>query len=157
MHSDLPPRIVRKAACLASALCLVWGPLLAGPAVADAPTACPAPAELTPQHLYGTWLATVEGETAPVTIRLGRHPELSGSVSGELTRAGVRAQVAGDVDEGDFTLEESSDGQRISATWLGQVEDASCGKEIKGTWTKATDTSPTAGRNFTLRKQAGWQ
>lgn len=99
-----------------------------------------------------------------VTIRLGKHPELAGSVSGELERAGAagteRARVSGDVDEGDFTLEESSDGQRISATWIGQVVDASCGKEIKGTWTKERDTSPNppqAAQPFTLRKQGGWQ
>ncbi len=122
---------------------------------------CPAPADLTPQHLYGTWLAKMDGEAGTITIRLGRHPELAGSVSGTLERPGPsgdeRAQVAGDVDEGDFTLEESSDGKRISATWIGQVVDASCGKEIKGTWTKATDTPTNAARNFTLRKQGGWQ
>ncbi|APW40010.1 hypothetical protein RD110_24715 [Rhodoferax koreense] len=133
----------------------------AGAAAQGVPAACPAPADIVPQHLYGTWLAQVDGEAGPVTIRLGRHPELAGSVSGTLERKGPagaeRAQVAGDVDEGDFTLEESSDGQRIGATWIGRMTDASCGKEIKGTWTKASDTSSNAARSFTLRKQGGWQ
>jgi hypothetical protein len=132
-------------------------------AVAQATAAsCPAPADILPVHLYGTWLATVDDEAAPVTIRLEKHPELAGSVSGRLERAGSpateSAQVAGDVDNGDFTLEESSDGQRISATWIGQVVDASCGKEIKGTWTTTTETSNNApGHSFVLKKQAGWQ
>ncbi|MDB5850008.1 MAG: hypothetical protein JWP29_3760 [Rhodoferax sp.] len=121
------------------------------------PAACPGPADVLPVHLYGTWLAKVEGEAGPVTVRLQKHPELAGSVSGTLERGGASAQVSGDVDNGDFTLEESSDGQRISATWIGRVVDASCGKEIKGTWTKATDTSGDAPRAFSLRKQGGWQ
>jgi hypothetical protein len=138
-------------------LALVAG-LCTGASAQVTETSCPAPAEILPLHLYGTWLATVDGEAVPVTIRLEKHPELAGSVSGRLQRAGVGAQVAGDVDNGDFTLEESSDGQRISATWIGQVVDASCGKEIKGTWTTATETSNNApGHSFVLKKQGGWQ
>jgi hypothetical protein len=62
--------------------------------------------------------------------------------------------LAGDVQAGDFQLEESDDGVRISATWSGHVVDASCGKEIKGLWTNAlTDqTQP-----FVLRRTGGWQ
>ena len=134
-------------------ICLATGAMAQG-----APGSCVAPADILPVHLYGTWLAKVDGEAAPVTIRLGKHPELAGSVAGTLERASGRAQVSGDVDNGDFTLEESSDGQRISATWIGQVVDASCGKEIKGTWTTATETSNNApGHSFVLNKQGGWQ
>jgi len=43
-------------------------------------------------------------------------------------------QVVGDVDDGQLTLEESEDGKRISATWLGEVTEGRCGKEIRGTW-----------------------
>ena len=49
-------------------------------------------------------------------------------------RQSVQALVAGDVDDGEFTLEESHDGLRIAATWLGTVVPASCGQEIRGTW-----------------------
>jgi len=137
--------------CLA--VCLTTGAMAQG-----APSSCVAPADMLPVHLYGTWLARVDGEAAAVTIRLEKHPELAGSVAGVLERAGLRSQVSGDVDNGDFTLEESSDGQRIGATWIGQVVDASCGKEIKGTWTTATETSNNApGHSFVLRKQGGWQ
>ena len=58
--------------------------------------------------------------------------------------------MAGDVDEGEFTLEESQDGVRISATWLGDVVEGSCGREIRGTW-KAEGTA--TGRPFVLKKQ----
>ena len=31
-------------------------------------------------------------------------------------------------------MEESIDGTHISATWLGDVVEGSCGREIRGTW-----------------------
>jgi hypothetical protein len=87
------------------------------------------------------------------TLRFERHPELAESVRGRVERDGASIQLAGDVDEGDFTLEESQDGQRISATWIGRVVNGSCGKEIRGTWTNAADSST---RTFVLRRQPGW-
>ena len=142
-------------ALLLGAAHLAWGQ----PAQPQQSTpACPAPEDVTPQHLYGTWEAEVKlGDSPPEKIRVlfTKHPELAGSVSGTLERAGTRALIAGDVDHGDFTLEESLDGQRINATWLGQVEPNSCGKEITGTWTQENDN--TSARSFVLRKQAGWQ
>ncbi len=117
---------------------------------------CPAPEDVTPQHLYGTWVAEVKlGDSSAEQIRVlfTKHPELAGSVSGTLERAGSRALIAGDVDHGEFTLEESLDGQRINATWLGQVVPNSCGKEITGTWTQENDTTV---KTFVLRKQSGW-
>ena len=47
-------------------------------------------------------------------------------------------------------MEESADGQRIAATWLGDVVEGSCGKEIRGTW-KAEGEA--AARGFLLRRQ----
>ena len=64
------------------------------------------------------------------------------------------AELSGDVDAGELTLEESINGTNISATWTGQVVDGSCGKEIHGTWNNAT---PPTTLPFVLRKQAGWQ
>lgn len=71
---------------------------------------------------------------------------------GVLQREGVRAWVSGDVDNGDFTLEESANGRNISATWLGEVSPESCGREIKGTWT--SETQPQKPLRFVLRKVA---
>lgn len=72
--------------------------------------------------------------------------------------------LAGDVDEGEFTLEESDNGQTISATWSGTVIDNSCGKEIRGTWIKSLSTTATnaalgqaSNHRFVLRKLPGWQ
>ena len=72
------------------------------------------------------------------------------SVRGAINRDGDKALVAGEVDEGDFSLEESVDGVRISATWTGTVIDGSCGREIRGDWQSATGGGT---RNFVLRKR----
>jgi hypothetical protein len=131
-------------ALLCSAVQLAWG------------QACPAPEDITPLHLYGPWMAEVKVGDSPaeeIRVLFTKHPELAGSVSGTLERAGSRALIAGDVDHGEFTLEESLDGQRINATWLGQVTPTSCGKEITGTWTQENDTTV---KTFVLRKQSGW-
>ena len=105
-------------------------------------------------HLYGAWTAEWTDGTPPAELRLERHPEMAQSVRGMITRGAVQAQVAGDVDEGDFTLEESDNGRNISATWTGRVVEGSCGKEIKGSWNNAKNTQE---RNFVLRKQPGWR
>mgnify|MGYP000591307945 CR=1 FL=1 len=77
-----------------------------------------------------------------------------GSVAGAANRNGERSQLAGDVEEGVFTLEESVNGQNISATWRGDVVEGTCGKEIRGIWTNASDQ---AAHRFVLRKLPGWQ
>lgn len=98
-------------------------------------SACPTGQDMSPQMLYGAWTAQIEGE--PVwTLTLGPHPEHAGSLRGELTptlnqRTQRRAVVA-DLDDGEFTLEETHDGQRIAATWLGQLPKAGCGRQIQG-------------------------
>jgi len=140
---------------VAATACLAL--LLAGWAQAqgaDATPACPAPHELRALHLYGTWRAQWQGDAAPgATLQLERHPELGDSVRGRVERDGITALLAGDVDDGDLTLEESRDGKRISATWIGRVDPDSCGKLIRGTW---TDADTEAKRGFELRRAAGW-
>ena len=125
--------------------------------------ACPTPAQVTPLHLYGLWRAEFDGLSG-ATLLIEKHPELSGSVSGAVNRDGVRSLCAGDVDDGEFTLEESDNGQTISATWSGTVIDNSCGKEIRGTWIKSLSTTATnaalglaSNHRFVLRKLPGWQ
>jgi hypothetical protein len=115
--------------------------------------ACPSPQEMTEQHLFGQWRAELEGGES-ATLRLHKNPELAQSVAGEVQRGSARAQLAGDVDEGEFLVEESQDGKRISAVWSGKVVEGSCGKEIKGTWTDHRDERT---RSFVLRKTPGWQ
>ena len=96
------------------------------------PMRCPAPAGITAVHLYGLWHAEWEGQTQGADGQLVRHPENTGSARGHLIWSAVSVQVAGDVDNGEFSLEKSIDGQRTSATWVGAVVPTSCGKEIRG-------------------------
>jgi hypothetical protein len=131
---------------LATALALSALPLTA----AAQASACPKAAEISQQHLLGLWRAEFEGLTQGATLLLEKHPELAESVRGAINRNGEKAQLAGDVDDGEFTLEESVNGVNISATWLGDVVEGSCGMEIKGTWQSAHDSKP---RTFVLRKQ----
>jgi hypothetical protein len=51
---------------------------------------------------------------------------------GELTQGTLRYPVVADLDQEEFTLEESHDGQRIAATWLGEVVAGSCGQALRG-------------------------
>ena len=118
------------------------------------PASCPLAAEINPLHLYGLWRAEFEGLPQGATLLFEKHPELADSVSGSIKRDGVKALLAGDVDAGELTLEESLDGQRIAATWLGTVVENSCGKEIRGIWNNA---STNAAYPFVLRKLPGWQ
>lgn len=112
------------------------------------------------RHLLGVWHADLPGQGGATVLRLGPHPELSASVRGTLERAGRTAQVSGDVHEGVLTLEESQDGQRISATWLGDVVPGRCGRDIRGVWSTpgphsstASDTENDIQIPFMLRQQ----
>lgn len=117
---------------------------------AAATPACPSPAEVHQEHLLGLWRVEFEGLAQGATLLLEQHPELADSVRGGINRDGERAQVAGDVDDGEFTLEESVNGINISATWQGEVTDGTCGREIRGTWQAQGEPRS---RNFVLRKQ----
>lgn len=118
------------------------------PVFAQAP--CPVAAEVTKAHLLGLWRAEFEGLWQGATVLLDQHPEYPESFRGAINRDGARGLVAGDVEEGEFTMEESADGKRIAATWLGDVVEGSCGREIRGSW-KAEGEA--AARGFLLRKQ----
>jgi hypothetical protein len=118
--------------------------------VAQAVTvACPKAHEVTQRHLLGMWRAEFEGLAQGATLLLENHLELADSVRGRVNRNGERADVAGDVDEGEFTLEESGNGVNISATWMGDVVEGSCGREIRGTWQAERERRAHA---FVLRK-----
>lgn len=95
------------------------------------PSACPTTQDLTPEMLYGQWTVRITGEM-PWGLTLGPHPEHAGSLRGELTKGQQRHAVVADLDDGDFTLEETHDGQRIAATWQGSLPAAGCGRQIQG-------------------------
>ncbi|MEO7129719.1 MAG: hypothetical protein ABI040_12780 [Rhodoferax sp.] len=123
-----------------------------------ASASCPVASDVGNARLFGRWQAQVQdgpdGAAQQATLTLERNPEFGGSLSGTITRGAAKAQVAGDVDNGVFTLEESSDGNAITATWTGQIVEGSCGREIRGVWKNVPGHSEHA---FILRKQASWQ
>jgi len=133
-------------------LALALGLAMGAAAFAQDPpaaTACPKAQEATHRDLLGTWKADVEDLPAADVV-LRQHPELAESVRGSVRRPGRDSEAAGDVDEGEFTLEESADGVHISAVWLGDVVEGSCAREIRGTW--QADGERTT-HKFVLRKQ----
>jgi hypothetical protein len=138
-------------------LVLAWAALCGHAAAQPASAApCPAPTELTAVHLYGLWQAgfsdPVTGQASgSATLLLERHPEWTGSVRGAIRRGDARARLSGDVDEGQFALDESEDGIRISASWSGTVVPDSCGKEIRG---ERIQVLPPGTLSFVLRKLA---
>lgn len=146
--------------------------------------ACPSPQEVAPLHVYGLWQAelyaalptdlTQPPTTAPSsrgTLQLERHPEHPDSLSGRLSlHAGAKNQgtrapmgtaapdstawVAGDLEDGELIMDESDDGKRIAAVWVGVVVGPSCGQEIRGTRRLAGEDQ---GQAFILKKQPGWR
>ena len=92
---------------------------------------CPSGADLSADMLQGEWIAQIVNE-APWTLNLGPHPEHPGSLRGTLQRDHQAHAVVADLDDGEFTLEESHDGQRIAATWLGDVVAGSCAQALRG-------------------------
>ena len=116
----------------------------------DITVACPKASEVVQRHLLGLWRAEFEGLPQGATLLLERHPEVPEGVAGAINRNGEKAQLSGEVDEGEFSLEESSNGVNISAVWMGDVVEGSCGREIRGSW-KAEGSSRQL--QFVLRKQ----
>jgi len=101
--------------------------------------------------LQGEWIASLAGRSDAVRLRLAAHPEWKGMVRGEAERDGERHAMVGDVNEGAVTLEESANGTNISATWLGDVTEDSCAREIRGHYQEGEDAPP---QPFVLRKRA---
>lgn len=122
------------AACAASAL---------------AQPACPHAADVGQAQMLGLWRAEFEGVGHVATILLHKHAEYALSLSGAINRNGDRRPVAGDIEDGALTLEESADGVHIAATWIGEAVEGSCGREIRGVWTL---DGQDAGQAFVLRK-----
>jgi len=124
--------------------------LLSCALAAAAQEACPHASEVRQLHMLGLWRAEFEGQGHVGSLLFEKHALYAESFSGSINRNGDRRLLAGDVEDGEFTLEESADGKRIAATWLGEVVEGSCGREIRGTWSAEGDKVPHA---FVLRKQ----
>ena len=88
--------------------------------------------EIRPEQLVGQWRVELSGQSEPWTLLLRPHPEHAGSLRGTLMQNPQHFAVVADIEGDEFTMEESHDGQRIAATWLGQVQPGSCGQSITG-------------------------
>ena len=96
------------------------------------PPACPASADVQPEQLHGVWTVQLGTAGPSWSLQLGPHPEHRGSLRGKLTQGGQRYPVVADLEKGEFTLEESHDGRRIAATWLGEMQMKNCEWTITG-------------------------
>lgn len=129
----LSPR--KRLAGLSQALLLT----LCWPMALAAQPACPGSTDITVQMLTGQW--SVQWQEAapgsrrmalPWTLALEPHPEYAGSLKGRMRRDGTEHLVVADWDDEALTVEESTDGQRIAATWLLQLRAGSCGQVLEG-------------------------
>jgi hypothetical protein len=161
MNTTHHHRFFARVPCLLLAAALLGGTIAAR---AQAP-ACADDDPRAPQWLYGLWqfaLWPEDGDEARPTstgaMLLEAHPEYTDGVRGHLKRStagnDALAQVSGDVDdEGEFALDESADGVRIDAAWIGHLPPAACGREIRG---QRHPTGPADGplMHFVLRRAA---
>lgn len=116
--------------------------------------ACPEALTLDAADMTGTWHAIfgavgaagtagtgadAAALSAPeATLELGPHPDYAGSLRGNATRGSAnKSLLAGDIEDGELLLEESTNGKTIAATWTGRVAGGSCGQTIEGTWNDA--------------------
>lgn len=130
---------------------------------------------LKPVQIHGRWrvkfASAPAGLPADATMHIERHAEFSDSVAGYVIRdlrpaAGTspgsghaaRAQLAGDLENGFLTLDESSNGVNITGTWNGEMAEGSCGKKVTGTWKDTSASAPADAPEipFTLEKIPGW-
>lgn len=140
----------------------------------EAAVPCPSAATFSQQHLYGNWTlkwlpatpaanSTAGSAASPTSVALPRpastrlalsaNPEYPDSLIGTMAVGTQRHVLAGDLEEGVLTLEESADGKSISANWAGRLVPESCGREIRGTWLSANDRVQWG---FVLRRVVGW-
>lgn len=132
----------------------------ARPVAALAPAACPDLPRWDAPRLYGRWQLQLPDLGEQGTLVLRRHPEFGASLRGEFEIAGVRSIASGDLEEGEFNLDESRDGKSLFAFWSGRLVPEACGREIRGQM-QQLDRPGRPGREsrFVLRRQGaapGW-
>jgi hypothetical protein len=150
-----------------SLLCLLVASALAGCAsgpnttlAANTPTTteCPDVTRLGAGQLYGSWLVELTQTGQRGTLTLRQHPEYAASLRGLFHYAGVDSIASGDVEDGEFNLDESRDGKSLFAFWSGKLVPSACGAEIRGTWqTVPAPGQPARESPFVLRRDnANW-
>lgn len=131
---------------------------------------CTPAKQVKPAQIHGLWRVSFQSAPAglPATARMQieRHAEFSDSVAGYVSRElqpapgghARRAQLAGDLEDGFLTLDESSNGVSITGTWNGEMVEGSCGKKVTGTWKDMSSSAPPDAPEipFTLEKISAW-
>ena len=167
-------RPVSRALLFACAAVLI--PLAAAaqaPATPASPD-CGPTAQLKAPQIYGLWRVGFTGLSdglPPVAMMLlERHAEFSESLAGFISRdlgaaagnpkiAGhsAKARLAGDLEDGIFVLDESSDNISITGTWNGEVVAGSCARQIRGVWKDTSKSAPADAPDipFTLTRSPG--
>jgi hypothetical protein len=105
---------------------------LTGCNLALSPPDCPPGQMLGVDKLLGNWTVQLAGVAQPWALSLSPHPEHQGSLRGEIRQGDQRYLVVADLEGREFTMEESHDGQRIAATWLGTAMHGHCGRWVQG-------------------------
>ena len=115
---------------------------------------CPSATALRASDLYGAWRVELPQAGLAGTLILSQHPEFSDSLRGRFSYGAITSIAAGDVEAGEFSLDESRDGKDLFAVWSGQVTPQSCGREIRGRWEPVDDPPSLPASDFVLRRVA---
>jgi hypothetical protein len=125
----------------------------------NASVTCSAPQTIISTDLYGVWNVELDSVDAATPsspqrglVRFEQNPEFEDSIAGWFELGNTTVYVAGDIDDGQFSLEESDDGKRISAVWEGSIAEGSCGKIITGSRRVGERVG-----SFVLSKASGWR
>jgi|GEM_PF-959580 len=106
---------------------------------------CPADDALRASDLYGQWSVELPALGIRGHLTLKQHPEFTDSLRGLFDYGNVHSIASGDIEAGDFNLDESRDGKSYYAFWTGHIQPGTCGREIRGQWERAPlDNAPTA-------------
>ena len=120
------------------------------------PAECPNVKTLRAAQLYGSWELELTATQQRGQLTLRQHPEFSESLRGEFRYGDQRSIASGDVEGGEFNLDESVDGKTLYAFWSGQLVPARCGAEIRGTWQTLPKPGQPAKESPFVLKRAGW-
>ena len=138
----------------------VWAQQGPAPTESRAAPACPSAAALRASDLYGTWRVELPQAGLSGTLVLSQHPEFTESLRGRFSFGAITSIASGDVEDGEFNLDESRDGKSLFAFWSGKVTvtPQGCGKEIRGRWEPLNEQPgqpPLPASDFVLRRQDG--
>jgi hypothetical protein len=157
---------MRRALLLTAAWALLL-PLGAAAQAQQTASGCSVPEHLPPAQLSGLWELTLWPESPRETqvvsegaLLLEPHPDYAGSVRGDLKRSSagndLQAVVSGDVTEGSFHLDESEDGERMSAVWDGTAQDCAGRIRITGLRRPAEGGAGGPVLRFRIQRKPSW-